>query len=105
MSPNQRKNIAFTIAAIFLFLALADGWQYGFFTVLRFVVFTATAYVAWLAYEEGKEGWTWFLGAIAVLFNPFIVISFERELWVVIDLLVGAVLSASVFLLKLTNDK
>jgi hypothetical protein len=105
MSSNQRKNIAFTIAAILLFLALADGWSYGFFTILRFATFTAAAYVAWLAYKEGKEGWTWFLGAIAVLFNPFVLISFEREVWMVIDFLVGVILSLSIFLLKLPESK
>lgn len=104
MSPNQRKNTALAIAAIFLFLALADGWQYGFFTILRFVVFTATAYVAWLAYQEGKEGWTWFLGAVAVLFNPFIIIHFEREVWVVIDFIAAVALSVSTFLLKLPKS-
>jgi hypothetical protein len=103
MSPNQRKNVAFTITSIFLFLALADGWQYGFFTVLRFVVFTASAYIAWLAYEEGKEGWVWFLGAVAVLFNPIVLVSFDRDVWMIIDFLVGVVLTLSIFLLKLSR--
>lgn len=97
------KNIALSIASIFLFLALFDGWQYGFFTILRFVVFFTTAYVAYLAYKEQKEGWVWSMGAIAVLFNPFIPISLTREVWVVIDGLVGVFLFSSIFLLDLTH--
>lgn len=101
MSPNNRKNIALLSATAFLFLALFDAWQYGFFTILRFVVFTACAYSAWLAYENDRESWGWFMGAIAVLFNPFISIHFQRDVWVVIDSVIAIVLILSVFLLKL----
>lgn len=101
MSQNKKKNIALIISAVFLFLALLNGWPYGFFTLLRFVVFAASAYVAWMATQEGKEGWTWIFGFIAVLFNPFIVIHLERETWVVIDALVGVFNLASLWMLKL----
>jgi len=37
--------------------ALVGGWPYGFFTLLRFVVFASSAYVAWMAYEAQKEKW------------------------------------------------
>lgn len=101
MSPDNRKNIALLSAAALLFLALLDGWQYGFFTILRFVVFTACAYSAWLAYENDRESWSWFMGAIAMLFNPFFPIHFERDVWVVIDSVIAIVLILSVFLLRL----
>lgn len=105
MSPDNRKNIALLSATALLLLALFDGWQYGFFTILRFVVFTACAYSAWLAYENDQESWVWFMGAIAVLFNPFIPIHLEREVWVVIDFVAAIVLISSVFLLKLPKTQ
>ncbi len=105
MSNNQKKNIALTIAAITLFLALLDGWQYGFFTILRFVVFASTAYVAWIAYEEQKEKWVWILGFIAVLFNPFIPIHLTREIWLPIDFITGVFLISNIFFLKLKRTK
>lgn len=101
MTSDQKKNIALIIAAAFLLLALFDGWQYGFFTLLRFVVFGATAYTAWIAYENQKEKWVWIFGFIAVLFNPFFPVNLDRETWVVIDLIVGLFLLVSIFLLKL----
>jgi hypothetical protein len=104
MNKNHKKNIALIIAAVTLFLALFDGWQYGFFTILRFVVFSATAYVAWMAYEEQKEKWAWILGSIAVLFNPFIPIYLTRELWMTIDFITGVFLIISIFSLKLENS-
>ena len=104
MSNNKKKNIALVIAAGILFLALFDGWEYGFFTLLRFVVFATTAYVAWMAFEEDRGNWVWFFGFVAVLFNPFIPIYLERETWVVIDFVIGMALLGTAFLFKLTKE-
>ena len=83
MKVNTKKNIVLFVASVVLLLALFDGWQYGFFTVLRFVVFSPTAYLAYLAYlayQGQKEGWTLLLGAIAILFNPFIPVYLTRDI-------------------------
>jgi len=97
---NKKKNIVVIVPAIFLFLALFDGWPYGFFTFLRFVVFAATIYVAWMAYQQQKEKWTWIFGFLAALFNPFIQVYLSRGTWVIIDLFVALFLISSIFLLK-----
>jgi len=101
MKLNKKKNIMLLIAAVFLFLALIDGWPYRFFTLLRFVVFAISAYVAWMSYEAKKEKWVWIFGFIAVLFNPFIPIYLNRKIWRIIDLAVGVFMIISVFVLKL----
>lgn len=98
---NKKKNIALLITATFLFIALSNGLPYGFFTLLRFVVFASSVYVAWIAYEAQKEGWVWFFGFIAVLFNPFIAIYFDRKVWSIIDLVVGVFMIVSIFALRL----
>jgi len=59
MEQNKKKNIALLITAAFLFVALFDGWSYGFFTLLRFVVFTSSAYVAWIVYKAKNEKLVW----------------------------------------------
>lgn len=105
MSNNKKKNIALVIAAGILFIALFDAWPYGFFTILRFVVFTATTYVAWMAYQRQKEKWVWIFGFVAVLFNPFFPVHLNRETWVVIDLVVGIFLLTTAFFLKLDTEK
>ena len=105
MTNNKRKNIALVVAAAVLFLALLDGWEYGFFTMLRFVVFATTAYVAWIAYHEQKEKWSWVFGFIAVLFNPFFPVYLERETWVVIDLLGAIFLLSATFFVKLEKKR
>ena len=103
MSTNNKKNLALALAAVVLFLALLDGWEYGFFTMLRFVVFAMTAYVAWLAYQNQKEKWVWTLGSVAVLFNPFFPIHLDRDTWVVIDLIAGVFLLSLTYFLRLEN--
>ena len=104
MNNNQKKNLVLFIASVILFLAVLDGWQYGFFTLLRFVVFFATAYIAWIAYTEGNEIWVWMLGFIAILFNPFIPIYLTREIWVVIDVVTSLFLLMTIFILKLKSS-
>lgn len=101
MGTDKKKNIIAIVAATFLFLALFDGWPYGFFTLLRFVVFASTAYIAWIAYEQKKEKWVWIFGFLAVLFNPFIPIYLNRELWSIIDFVVGVFMIVSIFIFKL----
>lgn len=101
MPNNKKKNIALIVAVVFLFLALFNGLPYGFFTLLRFVVFVLSSYIAWMTYEEQKEKWVWIFGFLAVLFNPFIVIHLNREIWSVIDFIVGVFMIVSVFVLKL----
>jgi len=88
MTSNKKKNIALLITAAFLLLAMFDGWPYGFFTLLRFVVFASAAYIVWMAYEAQKEKWVWIFGFLAVLFNLFIVIHLNRDIWSVIDFIV-----------------
>ncbi len=105
MALNKKKNIAIFIAAIFLFLALFGGWPYGFFTLLRFVVFAATAYIAWMAYKQKREKWVWIFGFLAVLFNPFSPIYLNRDIWSVIDFITGVFLIISAFLLKVEKLK
>lgn len=105
MQLNKKKNIALVIASAVLFLALFDGWQYGFFTLLRFIVFATTAYVAWMAYEAQREKWVWIFGFIAVLFNPFFLIHLDRDTWVVIDFIVGLFLFVTIFTFKLDKTR
>ncbi|APF18977.1 hypothetical protein Calab_3326 [Caldithrix abyssi DSM 13497] len=104
MVLNNQKNMAITISIIFLFLALFEGWPYGFYTLLRLIVFAATAFLAWLAYKCQKHGWIWIFGFMALLFNPLIPVHLGRELWMMVDLFVAIFLIISIFVFKLPED-
>jgi len=102
MKIYQGKNLAITISVIFLILAVVGHFQYGSYTLLRFVVCGTTAYLTWLAYGNRRQLWVWMFGFIAVLFNPFIPIHFSRDLWRVIDLAVAVFLIVSIFAFRLS---
>lgn len=91
--------IARIIAAILLIFAI-DKHPYGYYTLLRFVVCGVTAYGAYFAASIEKRGWTWILGAIAILFNPFIPIRLGRDFWAFIDIAIAVILFASLILLR-----
>jgi len=104
MKMNKNKNIAIIIPIILLFLAMIEGLPYGFFTLLRLVVFGTTVFLSWLAYKSERHAWTWIFGFIALVFNPLIPLYLGRDLWVVIDLLVAIFLIVSIFAFKLPKE-
>jgi len=94
---NWLKNNWFNIVAIlFLLGALGDN-PYSYYQFLRWIILAIGAYSAYLAYNAGKKAWTWTFGAIAVLFNPIIPFSFQRETWQIIDVIVALIFFISIF--------
>jgi MFS superfamily sulfate permease-like transporter len=100
---NRIKNITIIISVVFLLLAVIERWPYGFYTLLRFVVFGTTAYLAWLAYDSKTQGWIWFFGLLALVFNPFIPFHLSGNLWKTVDLLTAVFLTISIFGFKVSN--
>ncbi|MDD2388996.1 MAG: hypothetical protein PHP23_04595 [Desulfobacterales bacterium] len=101
MKVNKNKNVAIIISVVFLFLAMIEGWPYGFFTLLRLVVFGTTVYLSWLAHRSERQVWTWTFGFISLVFNPLILLHLGRDLWMVVDLLAAVFLIISIFAFKL----
>jgi len=101
---NKNKNIAIIISVTFLFLAMIEGWPYGFFTLLRLVVFGTTVYLTWLAHKSQRQIWIWTFGFIALVFNPLIPLYLGRDLWMVVDLLVALFLIISIFAFNLPKE-
>lgn len=102
---NIKKNIVLFLGALFLFVALIDGWPYGFFTFLRFFITGCSIYIAWIFYIEKKELLVWIFGCIAILFNPFIPIYLDRSAWKIIDLIIGFFYFFSIFLFGINKKK
>jgi hypothetical protein len=55
------------------------------------------AILAFQANEEGKKGESVLYGALALLFQPFFKIALGREIWNIVDVVVGIGLILSVF--------
>lgn len=91
--------------AILLFLCLAD-MPYGYYQFVRFIGLVGFAILAYQVNQQNNQTETIIYGALALLFQPFFKISLGRELWNVIDVVVGLGLLVSIFFKnKLPNEK
>ena len=88
--------------AILFFLCLAD-MPYGFYQFVRFVALIGFAILAYQANQQGKQTEMIIYGALALLFQPFFKIALGRELWNIVDVVVGIGLLISTFLKPKTN--
>jgi len=89
--------IPLIISIIMLLIGIPSGLPYGYYTLLRLVVCGTAIFTAVNASKMDKQGWMWILGFIALLFNPIIPIHLEKQLWVIIDLIVAIIFFISIF--------
>ncbi|MEY3343019.1 MAG: hypothetical protein RL090_703 [Bacteroidota bacterium] len=84
------------VFAILLFLCLAP-MPYGYYQFVRLSGALLFAYFALTTNQKGSEGLKILYIALAILFQPFFKISFEREVWNLIDVVVGIFLLYSAY--------
>jgi len=93
------------LLAILFFLCLAD-MPYGFYQFVRFVGLIGFAILAYKANEQGRQTEMIIYGGLALLFQPFFKIALGREIWNIVDVIVGVGLIVSIFIKnKLSNEK
>jgi hypothetical protein len=85
------------ILAILFFLCLAD-MPYGYYQFVRFAGLIGFAVLAYQAHEQGKQTEMIIYVGLALLFQPFFKISPGREMWNVVDVIVGIGLLLSIFM-------
>jgi hypothetical protein len=78
------------VAAILCFVAIAD-LPYSYYRFLRWAVCAVAVVSAVQMHRFNRQGWVWILGTVAILFNPFVPISFEKSTWRIVDGAVGIV--------------
>ena len=87
------------ILAILFFICLAD-MPYGYYEFVRFAGLVGFAILAYQANDQGKQGEVLLFAALALLFQPFFKIALGREIWNIVDVVVGIGLILSVFVKK-----
>ena len=88
--------------ALLLFLCLAK-LPYGYYQLVRFISFIFFEVFAFHATQKEKESDFFIYIILALLFQPFFKITLGRDLWNVVDVIVGIYLLASICENK--NDK
>lgn len=80
--------------AVLMFGCLLD-MPYGYYQLVRFLALIGFGVLAYQANQQGKQTEMIIYGALAFLFQPFFKIALGRELWNVVDVIVGAGLLVS----------
>lgn len=83
--------------AILLFVCLLD-MPYGYYQLVRFIALFGFSILAYRSYEKEYKTEMIIYGGLALLFQPFIKIALGREIWNVVDVIVGIGLILSIFL-------
>lgn len=92
----MNNTIKITLAILF-FICLAD-MPYGYYQLVRFVALIGFAILASQAHEQGKKTEMIIYGGLALLFQPYFKIALGREIWNIVDVLVGIGLLISIFM-------
>ncbi|MDG1245912.1 MAG: hypothetical protein P8N74_05405 [Polaribacter sp.] len=69
---------------------------YGFYQFVRFVALIGFGILVYKANEQNKNTEMMIYGGLALLFQPFFKIALGREMWNIVDVIVGAILLVSI---------
>ena len=85
------------VLAIIFFLCLAD-MPYGFYQFVRFAGLIGFAILAYQANQQGRQSEMIIYSGLALLFQPFFKIALGRQMWNIVDVVVGIGLLISIFM-------
>ena len=99
----MEKTIKIVLAILF-FICLVD-MPYGYYQLIRFVALVGFSLLAYQAYKEGYNNVMILYIGLALLFQPFFKIALGREIWNIVDVIVGVGLLSTLVLNKKNNQK
>ena len=91
------KNLLKISLAVLLLICLVDA-PYGFYQFVRFAGLIGFAILAFQANQQGRQTEMIIYGGLALLFQPFFKIALGREIWNIVDVVVGIGLLLSIFI-------
>jgi hypothetical protein len=78
-----------------LLLGTLASPPYGYYTMLRWVVFGIAGFSAYEAVSVRRVGWAWTCVIVGMVFNPFMPVHLERVIWLWADFICAALLIAA----------
>ncbi len=85
------------ILSILFFICLAD-MPYGYYQFVRFAGLIGFVILAYQANQQGRQTEMIIYGGLALLFQPFFKIALGRQMWNIVDIIVGIGLLISIFI-------
>lgn len=83
--------------SLILFLCLAK-MPFGYYQFVRFASLIGFTILAYQANQKGRHTEMLIYGGLALLFQPFLKIALGRQMWNVVDVIVGIGLLISIFM-------
>lgn len=80
--------------AVLMFGCLLN-MPYGYYQLVRFIALIGFGVLAYQANQQRRQTEMFIYGALALLFQPFFKIALGRELWNIVDVIVGVGLLVS----------
>jgi hypothetical protein len=102
---SQQPLLAQFLALVALGVALLPLGAQGYYVLLHFIISAACIYLAVCSYRLGRHNWAWVLGALAVLYNPFIPVHLDQEVWVVSNVIAFFIIGASIRKLRRQSER
>jgi hypothetical protein len=78
---------------------------YGYYQLVRFISVIVFAFLAFNAFRLKNETQMFIFLAMVILFQPFFKIALGRQIWNIVDVIVGLGLIISMFLSAKDNAK
>ena len=97
-------NLIKIALSILLFLCLLD-MPYGYYQFVRFVALIGFGILAYRANEQNQKTEMIIYGGLALLFQPFLKIALGREIWNIVDVIVGIGLIGSVIMNRTKSQR
>jgi hypothetical protein len=85
------------VLSILFFVCLAD-MPYGFYQLVRFAGLLGFVILAYKAHEQGRQTEMIIYGGLALLFQPFFKMALGRQVWNIVDIIVGLGLILSLWI-------
>jgi hypothetical protein len=91
------ERVTKLVLSLLFFLCLAD-MPYGYYKFVRFAGLFGFAILAYQSNQQGRQTEMIIYGGLALLFQPFFKIALGREMWNIVDVVVGIGLLISIFM-------
>lgn len=101
---NKLVKEPIVISIVMLFIGIFNV-PYGYYTLLRIIIFLTSSYLAFFAFQNQKRAWGWIFCFCLILFNPFIPIHFNKGTWAGIDFVVAIFIALFMKKLEIKNSK
>ena len=101
---KNSETIIKIVLAIVLFLCLLN-MPYGFYQLVRFMALIGFGILAYKAKEQNKNTEMIIYGGLALLFQPFFKMALGREIWNIVDVIVGIGLITSLIISKTKSQR